>query len=221
VNGRGCNRGRGEGPEGRCTPGEVWDGVHAPRVRKALACGAPGSGRSSRWHSKGGRLCHVYMARAPARSQPEAAARSNVPTCPAYLGEVGGRAKGWPSRWRGCAARAGLRRVCGWGGGIRRGGVVEGGGATYMGRVCVWVRCSSVPGHGTRPTPSRGKTPPGPGGGPQPLPVSPVDLRASRVWSVQGGVGRAGGGRRAPRCLYPQDGGIRRPPCGLRVYGVA
>ena len=75
--------------------------------------------------------------------------------------------------------------------------------------------------HGTRPTPSRGKTSPGPGGGPQPLPVSPVDLRASRVWSVQGGVGRAGGGRRAPRCLYPQDGGIRRPPCGLRVYGVA
>ena len=40
--------------------------------------------------------------------------------------------------------------------------------------------------HGTRPTPSRGKTPPGPGaGGPRPLPVSPVDLRAIRVWSVQ------------------------------------
>ena len=83
--------------------------------------------------------------------------------------------------------RVGWRYTPGRGGG--------GGGATYMGRVCVWVRCSSVPGHGTRPTPSRGKTPPGPGGGPRPLSVSPVDLRASRVWSVQGMWGeRVGAG---------------------------
>ena len=112
VNGRGCNRGRGEGPEGRCTPGEVWDGVHAPRVRKALACGAPGSGRGSRWHSKGGRLCHVYMARAPARLQRK---RLVVPTCSAYLEWVkGGRAlKGGQTggagalRGRGCVVCAG------------------------------------------------------------------------------------------------------------------
>ena len=65
--------------------------AQGPRVWRAEPTG---SERGSRWHSKGGRLYHMYTARAPApaRSQPEAAARSNVPTCPAYLGGGGGRA---------------------------------------------------------------------------------------------------------------------------------
>ena len=65
-----------------------------------------------------------------------------------------------------------------------------GGGGTYVAWECVWMRCSGVPSrHGTRPTPSRGKTPPGPGGGPRPLPVSPVDLCARAGYGQCRGCG--------------------------------
>ena len=100
--------------ERSCTrPGARAQG---PRVWRAEP---PGSGRGALWHSKGGHPGHMYTARAAARSQPVAVARPHLRCVPAWV--KGGRAQGWSSRWRGCAERAGMRRVCGRGGRARRG----------------------------------------------------------------------------------------------------
>ena len=197
MNGRGCNRGRGEGPEGRCTPGEVWDGVHAPRVRKALACGAPGSGRGSRWHSKGGRLCHVYMARAPARSQPEAAARSNVPTCLRTSVKLAGALRGGQAggagalRGRGCVVCAGGVAVYAGEGWWRGGGNLHGKGVcvgALQQRTRARHKADSVPRQNTARPWRRPSTP------------FSVPSRSARKQGMvsAGDVGRAGAGKRAP-----------------------
>ena len=80
-----------------------------------------GSGRGARWHSKGGRSGHLYTARAPARSQPEAVARSVVPIL-AYLWVMlagvlrdGQAGDAGALRGRGCVVCAG--RVAGYAGG--------------------------------------------------------------------------------------------------------
>jgi len=64
-------------------------------------------------------LPRVHGARARAVAT-EAVGRPHLLSVPG-VGKGRARAEGWPNRWRGCAARARLRRVCGRGCRVRRG----------------------------------------------------------------------------------------------------
>jgi len=65
--------------------GEVWDGVHAPRVLKALACGAPS--RQAADGALGGTLKAGASSTSTWRAHPRGRNRKRlvVPTCSAYL----------------------------------------------------------------------------------------------------------------------------------------
>ena len=194
---------------------------------KALACGAPS--RQAASGALGGTLkagasttcTRRARPRPRGRNQKRPRARTFPPALRTWVegaGVLRGGQAGGAGSLSGPAGGACV--VCAGGLAVYAGEGCGGGEPTWHGSVCGCVAAAYHPGTAQgrlRPAENTARPRRRPS---TPSSVPGRSVRTSRVWSVQGVWGeRVGAG--APSCWCPQDEGFRRPPCGLRVYGVA